>query len=104
LGWQRSQSKSQQRKRADRAAQAGAELSTGSFREKLTRKLRRLDLPPSTHKRLTDMIQDDPVAAMKEIKGWEISRKPGQKPSASYRGTRSQTESNASTHHATSAS
>ena len=66
LAYQRQQSKSKQR---------GREVSTMSFREKLQRKLRRLDLPTSTTKRLAALIQDDPVAAMKEIRGWERSRK-----------------------------
>ena len=69
LRYQRSQSHAQQRK------QAGPEVSTMSFREKLQRKLRRLDLPTSTNNRLAALILSDPVAAMKEIRGWEKNRK-----------------------------
>ena len=69
LSWQRSQSNAQKR------AQAGPEVSTMSFREKLQRKLRRLDLPISTNNRLAALILSDPIAAMKEIRGWERSRK-----------------------------
>ena len=69
LRYQRSQSNAQKR------AQAGPEVSTMSFREKLQRKLRRLDLPTSTTKRLAALILFDPVAAGKEIRGWERSRK-----------------------------
>ena len=66
LAYQRQQSNAKQR---------GPEVSTMSFREKLQRKLRRLDLPTSTTKRLAALILSDPVAAMKEIRGWERSRK-----------------------------
>ena len=61
LSWQRSQSNAQ------KLAKAGPEVSTMSFREKLQRKLRTLDLDKITRARLRHLIQDDPVQAMKEM-------------------------------------
>ena len=58
LAYQRQNSKSKQR---------GPELSTMSFREKLQRKLRTLDLDRTTRARLRHLIQEDPVAAMREM-------------------------------------
>ena len=58
LAYQRQQSKSKQR---------GPEVSTMSFREKLQRKLRAMSMDRTTRARLRHLIQDDPVAAMREM-------------------------------------
>ena len=58
LAWQRQNS---------RAKQRGPEVSTMSFREKLQRKLRIMDLDKITRARLRHLIQDDPVQAMREM-------------------------------------
>ena len=50
-----------------RAKQRGPEVSTMSFREKLQRKLRAMDMDRTTHARLRQLIQDDPVQAMREM-------------------------------------
>ena len=50
-----------------RAKQRGPEVSTMSFREKLQRKLRIMDLDKITRARLRHLIQDDPVQAMREM-------------------------------------
>ena len=49
------------------AKRRGPEVSTMSFREKLQRKLRDMDLDRTTRARLRHLIQDDPVAAMREM-------------------------------------
>ena len=61
LRYQRSQSNAQKR------AQAGPEVSTMSFREKLQRKLRDMSMDRTTRARLRHLIQDDPVQAMREM-------------------------------------
>lgn len=66
LAWQRSQSNAKKRKQED-----GPELSTMSFRDKLRRRLRKLELPRPHRMRIAALILDDPVAAHKEIKAWE---------------------------------
>ena len=58
LAYQRQQSNAKQR---------GPEVSTMSFREKLQRKLRDMDMDRTTHARLRHLIQDDPVQAMREM-------------------------------------
>ena len=61
-----------------RAKQRGPEVRTMSFREKLQRKLHRLDLDKITRARLRHLIQEDPVAAMREMAGMkrEVERCP----------------------------
>ena len=58
LAYQRQNSHSKQR---------GPEVSTMSFSEKLQRKLRAMSMDRTTRARLRHLIQDDPVAAMREM-------------------------------------